>query len=71
MRPVDWAIVEVLREGRNIAPNIAERQGYSGQYVRERLGYLASHDVVVPLGNGLYELDENEVPEREDGDESA
>lgn len=66
MRDVDWSIVEVLREGRNNAPNIADRLDYSRQYIAERLGHLKTGDVVVPIGNGIYELVPDEVPEKED-----
>lgn len=66
MRDVDWSIVEILREGRNNAPNIADRLGYSRQYIAERLGHLKTGDVVEPIGNGIYELIPEEVPE---GDE--
>jgi len=64
MRSVDWAIVEVLREGRANAPLIAERTDYSAQYIRERLGRLKQDDIVEPLGHGIYELNETELPER-------
>lgn len=62
MRDVDWQIAEVLREGRNNAPNIAERLDYSREYIAERLGHLKTHDVVEPIGRGIYELDESELP---------
>jgi len=29
LRDADWEIIEVLREGRNNAPNIGDRTGYS------------------------------------------
>lgn len=63
MRDADWAIVDVLREGRANAPLIAERADYSAQYIRERLGRLKEDDLVVALGHGIYELNESEVPE--------
>lgn len=66
MRGVDWGIVDVLREGRNNAPNISDRLGYSRQYIAERLGYLKTGDVVIPIGNGIYELVPEEVPERDE-----
>lgn len=66
MRPVDWQIVEVLREGRNNAPNIAERTDYSGNYIRERLGFLTDRDVLTAIGNGVYELNPENVPDKEE-----
>lgn len=65
MRDADWAILGVLREGRANAPLIAEEAGYSAQYVRERLGRLKQDDIVKPLGHGIYEINEDEVPERD------
>lgn len=62
MRDADWAIVEVLREGRANAPLIADQAGYSAQYVRERLGRLKQDDIVVPLGHGMYRLNEDGIP---------
>jgi len=66
MRNADWAILEVLREGRANAPLIAEQAGYSAQYVRERLGRLKQDDIVEPLGHGMYAINETEVPVREE-----
>ena len=64
LRDVDWAIIDILREGRNNAPNIAERLDYSGQYIRERLGLLKRGGVITPIGSGIYELVPDEVPDR-------
>jgi DNA-binding Lrp family transcriptional regulator len=64
MRDADWAILDVLREGRANAPLIAEQAEYSAQYVRERLGRLKEDDVVRPLGHGLYEIVPENVPNR-------
>ena len=61
-RDADWEIVPVLREGRANAPLIAEESGYSAQYVRERLGRMKQDDIVRPLGYGLYQINEDEVP---------
>lgn len=66
MRESDWAIVEVLRDGRANAPYIEEKTDYSSQYIRERLGRLKQDDIVTALGHGLYELNPEEVPERDD-----
>jgi len=65
MRDADWAIVNVLREGRANAPLIAEQADYSAQYIRERLGRLKQDDIVRSLGHGIYELNESEVPDAE------
>lgn len=66
VRDVDWDIVEILREGRNNAPNIADRLGYTRQYIAERLVHLKTGDVVEPIGNGIYELVPSEVPEKDE-----
>lgn len=68
MRDADWAILDVLREGRANAPLIAEQAGYSAQYVRERLGRLKQDDIVTPLGHGMYAINETEVPNRSEQD---
>lgn len=65
MRPVDWQIIEILREGRNSAPNIADRTDYKRQYLAERLGTLKRNEMLIPIGNGIYELVPEEVPEKE------
>lgn len=65
-RDADWAIVEVLRDGRANAPLIAEQAGYSSQYIRERLGRLKQDDIVEPLGHGMYALNEDEVPDTDE-----
>lgn len=64
MRDADWAIIDVLRDGRANAPYIAERTDYSPQYIRERLARLKQDHVVIPLGHGLYDVDESSVPDR-------
>lgn len=64
MRDADWAIIDVLREGRANAPYIADQADYSAQYIRERLGRLKEDDVVVALGYGLYAVNDSEVPEK-------
>lgn len=62
LRDVDWEIIDILREGRNNAPNVAVRLEYSRQYIRERLGHLKQGGIVVPIGSGIYELVPEEVP---------
>jgi len=68
MRDADWAVVDELREGRANAPLLAEQTGYSAQYIRERLGRLKQDDIVEPLGHGIYELNELEVPEQKNNE---
>jgi DNA-binding Lrp family transcriptional regulator len=65
MRDADWAIVDVLDEGRANAPLIAEKADYSAQYVRERLGRLKEDSIVRSLGHGIYEVVPENVPDRD------
>ena len=62
LRDVDWAIIEVLREGRNNAPNLADRTGYSKQYIRERLKRLSDEGMLTNIGSGIYELNTDAAP---------
>jgi len=55
-RPADEKICGVLRDGRNLATNIADDTDLSRQYVSNRLGELAEAGHVENIGNGLYEL---------------
>ena len=71
MRDADWKILDVLREGRANAPLIAEETGYSAQYIRERLGRLKQDDIVEAIGHGIYEVNEVEVPPREETDSGS
>ena len=66
LREVDWAIIEVLKEGRNNAPNLAERTDYSKQYIRERLRKLCKEDILIDIGSGIYELNPERIPELKD-----
>lgn len=65
-RPADERIVAVLREGRNLATNIANETGLSRQYVSTRLAELADAGHVANIGNGLYEL--RDEPDFGEGD---
>ena len=65
LRDVDWAIIEVLRDGRNNAPNLADRTGYSKQYIRERLKRLSDEGILMNIGSGIYELNANAVPNKD------
>lgn len=67
LREVDWSIIEVLREGRNNAPNLADRTGYSKQYIRERLKRLSDEGIVTNIGSGIYELNPEAVPSEDTG----
>ena len=67
MRDADWAIIRVLQEGRANAPLIADETGYSAQYIRERLGRMKQDGIVVPLGHGIYEVNEDEFPDQPEG----
>lgn len=69
-RDADWAIVDVLREGRANAPLIAEKTGYSAQYVRERLGRMKEDNIVESLDHGMYAVNEPEVPARAGGEQA-
>lgn len=56
LKSVDVAIIEMLHDGRNNAPNIADDADYSKQYIRERLGRLREDNIVETIGSGIYEL---------------
>lgn len=55
-RPADEQICRVLRDGRNLATNIADDTDLSRQYVSDRLGELAEAGHIKNIGSGLYEL---------------
>jgi len=57
-RPADEQICRTLREGRNLATNIADETDLSRQYVSDRLGELAQAGHIENLGSGLYELED-------------
>lgn len=67
LREADWAIIDVLREGRNNAPNLADRTGYSKQYIRERLQRLSAEGMLTNIGSGIYELNADSVPDDDTG----
>jgi DNA-binding Lrp family transcriptional regulator len=56
LNDADEQILEHLRGGRNLPQNLAERLGYSRQYVQNRLQMLKAADYVRRFGGGLYEL---------------
>lgn len=55
--PADQAILDLLQEGRIIAPYAADETGYNLQYIRDRLKRLAEHNCVNKVYQGLYELE--------------
>ncbi|MFA9503247.1 hypothetical protein ACERIM_10745 [Natrinema sp. H-ect1] len=61
----DKAIIGALREGRNIPSNLADELDYSREYVSSRLKRLREHEIVKNIGGGVYELIEENVPEKE------
>lgn len=63
LNDADRAIIDALREGRNVAANIAVDADYSRQYITERLTRLREHGVVINIGKGVYELVPEEVPD--------
>jgi len=54
--PADEALLDMLRDGRVIAPFVADETGYSLQYVRDRLGRMVEHGNVQKVYECLYEL---------------
>jgi len=56
LNPADKQVISVLREGRNVAANIADETGYERQYITSRLRRLQEHGVVENIGKGVYEL---------------
>lgn len=64
MTEADWEIVNVLRDGRNNAPNISRETGYTRQYITERLRRMEEHGMVTNIGSGIYELKPDELPAR-------
>lgn len=67
LAPADEQILQMLREGRVTAPFVAEKTGYSLQYVRERLNRMVEHDNARKVYDGLYELVDD--PREGDADE--
>ena len=56
LSPAQEAALRMLREGRVTAPFVAEKTGYSLQYVREQLTDFVKHGHVEKVHDGLYEL---------------
>jgi DNA-binding Lrp family transcriptional regulator len=63
LNDADRAIVDELKTGRNLAANLARETGYDRQYISDRLRRLREHGIVTNLGAGLYELQEDELPD--------
>lgn len=52
----DRAILDELRNGRNVPQNIANNTEYSRVYISKRLKRLREHGIVENIGGGVYEL---------------
>lgn len=62
LRPVDFLILEVLTDGRNVNANISAEIDRERHYVSNRMGYLLDYGLVTKIGPnknvGLYEITE-------------
>ncbi|MCH7659405.1 MAG: hypothetical protein IH933_02090 [Euryarchaeota archaeon] len=67
LNDADWAILDALEDGRNLAANLEDEIDDERHYISQRLRRLAEHGIVTNLGNGLYEL----VDEEGENDEKA
>ncbi|MFC6973671.1 phage repressor protein [Halomicroarcula sp. GCM10025709] len=60
LTPADFEILGVLRDGRNLATNIAAEIDKSRKYINRRMGYLLDYELVTKVGpvedTGLYEI---------------
>jgi len=60
LRPVDFALLDELTKGRNVAGNLYQILDVSRQYVNERMGLLHDYGLVERVGPnesvGLYEI---------------
>ena len=56
LNDADEMILDELAVGRNLPQNLADKLGYSRQYVQNRLQMLKAADYVKNVGGGLYEL---------------
>ena len=52
----DEQILGHLTRGRNLPQNLADKTGYSRQYIQNRLQMLKAADYATNLGGGLYEI---------------
>ena len=62
---IHWSIIDVLSEGRGTPSYLSERTGESRQLVSQRLRDLQMANIVLQIHRGLYELNSEEVPNRE------
>jgi len=62
LNDADKAIIEELRQGRNIPSNIAGDLNYTREYVSSRLKRLREHEIARSIGGGVHELVEENVP---------
>ena len=60
LNDADRAIVRTLEDRRNLATNLEDEIDYERHYISQRLRRLAEHGIVTNLGNGLYELEDDE-----------
>lgn len=62
LRPIDFAILAELTDGRNVAGNLHMTLDSSRQYVNERMGLIHDYGLVRRVGPnenvGLYEITE-------------
>lgn len=63
LNDTDRTILGALSAGRNAPRNLADEAGQSRQYVHQRLKILEAADYVVNVGNGVYELQPDELPD--------
>ena len=58
--PTDFDVLEILDEGRNVAPNVAAELEHDRAYINTRLPQLQDYGLVDKIGpaanSGLYEL---------------
>ena len=66
LREVDWEIIALLRKGPSTVPELDEQIDYSRGYLRNRIVHLRSGGIATPVGDGIYELVPEEVPEDDD-----
>jgi DNA-binding Lrp family transcriptional regulator len=68
LNETDWRAIEVLREGRVSPTYLGDELSISREYASDRLTRLREHGIVTRLAPGLYELNSERVPKKEDDD---
>lgn len=66
LNETDWGAIEELREGRVSPTYLSDELGISREYASDRLGRLREHGIVTRIAPGLYELNPDRVPEKDD-----